>query len=209
MDGNLGLRSEDAAPRSNAPLDSGWPKRVRTRQEARLVGPVLCRFLYNPAKEPTQPSQNRLVRSALRQHAVILPASCSASNSIAPRAASASLGTASAPSFWCFRPARSYVPGQNQQKSHPATRGQVCWSCPPPVAPQLRRGADPSLNNPTCSLHAMPACYTFASLELRILLATLRERPAHVSVPSQHLLFGACNQIGIMPQDRHTGIETG
>ena len=40
-----------------------------------------------------------------------MPASCSASNSIAPRAASANLGTASAPSFRCFRPARSYAQG--------------------------------------------------------------------------------------------------
>ena len=32
--------------------------------------------------------------------------------SIAPRAASACLGTVSAPLFWCFRPARNYAPGQ-------------------------------------------------------------------------------------------------
>ena len=103
-DGNLGLRAEDAAPRSFAPRDSGRPKRVRTRREVRLVGPALCRLLYNPAKEPTQGSQTSLDRSAPRLHAVLVPASRSASNSIAPRAASASLGTASAPSFRCFRP---------------------------------------------------------------------------------------------------------
>ena len=99
MDGNLGLRAEDAAPRGNAPRDSGRPERVRTRLEARLVGPALCRFLCNPAKEPTQASRSRLVRSALRQHVAILPASRSASNIIASRAASASLGTASASFF--------------------------------------------------------------------------------------------------------------
>ena len=97
IDGNLGLRAEDAAPRSNAPRDSGRPERVCTRQGARLVGPALCRLRCNPAKEPTQASPTRLVRSALRQHVAILPASRSASNSIAPRAASPSLGTAAAP----------------------------------------------------------------------------------------------------------------
>ena len=111
------------------------------------------------------------------------------SNSIAPRTASPSLGTASAPSFWCFRPARSYAPGHTCGNRIPATRGQVCWSCPLPVAPQLCRGADPSLNNQTCSLCATPACWIFASLELRILLATLREQPAHVSVPPHYLFF--------------------
>ena len=58
-------------------------------------------------------------------------------------------------------------------------------------------------------LLATPACCTFANFELRILLATLREQPAHVSVPSEHLVFGASDQLGIMPQGRHTGIETG
>ena len=126
MDGNLVLRVEDAAPRSIAPRDSGRPERVRTREEVRLVGPALCRLLYNPAKEPTQTSQTRLACSALRQHAVLLPTSRSTSNSIAPRAASSSLGTASAPSFWCFRPARSYAPGHTYGNRIPATRGQVC-----------------------------------------------------------------------------------
>ena len=120
---------------------------------------------------------------------VLLPASRSASSSIAPRAASTSLGTAFAPSVWCFRPAGSYAPGHTFVNRIPPTRGQVCWSCPLPVAPQLCRGADPSLNNQTCSLRATPACCTCASLELRILLATLREQPVHDSVSSQHLLF--------------------
>ena len=118
MDGNLGLRAEDTAPRSNAPRDSGRQERVRPRQAARLVGPALCRLLCSPAKELTQASPTRLVRSALRQHVENLPASRSASNSIAPRAASASLGTASAPFscfrpawIWCFRPAWNYAPG--------------------------------------------------------------------------------------------------
>ena len=95
MDDNLGLRAEYAAPRSNAPHDSGRPERTRTRQEARLVGPALCRLLCNPAKEPTQAPPTRLIRSALRQHVASLPASRSASNNTAPRTASASLGTAS------------------------------------------------------------------------------------------------------------------
>ena len=193
IDGNLGLRAEDAAPRSNAPRDSGRQKRVRTRQEARLVGPALCRLLCNLVKEPTQASPTILFRSVLRQHVVLLPASRSASNSIAPRAASASLGTASAPSFWCFRPARSYAPGHTYWNRIAATRGQVCWSCPLPVAPQLGRGADPSLNKQTCSLRATPARCTFASLELRNLLAPLRfssRSPRHTGGTRQVLTCG-------------------
>ena len=95
MDGNFGLRAEDAAPRSFAPRDSGRPNRVRTRREVRLAGPALCQLLCNPAEEPTQASTTRPARSA--QHVVILPASRFASHSIAPRTASASPGTASAP----------------------------------------------------------------------------------------------------------------
>ena len=68
MYGNLGLREEDTAPRCNAPRDSGRPERVRTIQEARLVGPALCRLLYNPVKEPTQASPTRLVRYTLRRN---------------------------------------------------------------------------------------------------------------------------------------------
>ena len=48
------------------------------------------------------------------------------------------------------------------------TRGPACWSCTLPVETQLRKGADPSLNNQTCSLRDTPACCTFASLVLRI-----------------------------------------
>ena len=48
------------------------------------------------------------------------------------------------------------------------TRGQACWSCTLPVETQLRKGADPSLNNQACSLRGTPACCTFASLVLRI-----------------------------------------
>ena len=77
MDGNFGLRAEDAASRSFAPRDLGRPIRVRTRREVRLAG-----------------------------------------------------------------------------------------LSPLPVALQPRRGADPSLNNQTCSLRAKPACC--ARLALRI-----------------------------------------
>ena len=78
MDGNLGLRAEDAAPRSSASRDSGRPERVRTRQEARLVGAALRQLLRNSEDEPTQALIPRLVCSALRQHGVRLPASRSA-----------------------------------------------------------------------------------------------------------------------------------
>ena len=88
VDGNLELRAEDAAPRSNAPRDSGRPERVLTRQEARPVGPTLRQLLRNSAEEPTQASIARLVRSALRQHVAKLPASRSTFTSAALRTAS-------------------------------------------------------------------------------------------------------------------------
>ena len=72
-------------------------ERVRPRQEARLVCPAFCQLSRNSAEEPTQTSTARLVRSALHQLAANLPASRSAFTSITPRAASASLGTATAP----------------------------------------------------------------------------------------------------------------
>ena len=168
MDGNFGLRAEDAAPRSFAPCDSGRPNRVRTRRKVRLAGPALCQMLCNSAEEPTQASTTKPVRSALRQHAVILPASRLASHRIAPRAASASPGTAFAPPFWCLRPAWSYAPGHTYGNRTPATRGEAFWSCPLPVAQQPRGGADPNLNKRTCSLRATPACSPIASLVLCI-----------------------------------------
>ena len=77
------------------------------------------------------------------------------------------------------------------------TRGQACWSCPPPVALQPRGGADPSLNNQTCSLRAKPACCGFVRLAL------------HISQPRYRLctIFGASDQFGDMPQGIRTGIE--
>ena len=97
LDDNLGLRAEDAAPRSDAARDSGRSERIRPRQEARRVGPALCRLPRNPAEELTQASTTRLVRSALRQHVANLPASRPAFTSIAPRAASTRPGAASVP----------------------------------------------------------------------------------------------------------------
>ena len=86
------------------------------------------------------------------------------------------------------------------------TRGQACWSCPLPVALQPRGGADPSLNNQTCSLRAKPTCCDFARLELRI--------SQHRSASSKHkpryrlcITFGAPDQFGDMPQGIRTGIE--
>ena len=67
MDGNPGLRDEDAAPRRNALRDSGEPRRVYPKQEARLVGPALRQLLHNSAEEPTQASTTRLICSVLRQ----------------------------------------------------------------------------------------------------------------------------------------------
>ena len=78
LDDHAGLRAEDAAPRSNAPRDSGRPRRVQPRQEARFADPALCQLSRNSAEEPAQASSTRLVRSALRQHVANLSASRSA-----------------------------------------------------------------------------------------------------------------------------------
>ena len=110
MDGAFGLRAEDAAPRIFARRDSGRPIRVRTRREVRPADPALCPLRCNLAEELIRASTNRPARSALSQHAVTLPASRFASNSIAPQAARASPGTASAPSS-VPRPVRRYAPG--------------------------------------------------------------------------------------------------
>ena len=40
------------------------------------------------------------------------------------------------------------------------------------------------------------------------LTASLREQPAQASVPPLHLLFGASDQLGVMPQGIHAGIES-
>ena len=84
MDGNFGLRAEDAAPGGFAPRDSGWPIRVRTRRVVRLDGSAPCTLRCNPAEELTRVSKTRRARSALSQHAVALTASRFASHSIAP-----------------------------------------------------------------------------------------------------------------------------
>ena len=118
MDGNLGLRAEDAAPRSNAPRDSGRPERVLTRQEARPVGPTLRQLLRNSAEEPTQASTTRLVRSALRQHVANLPASPPAFTNIAPGEPALASVLPLYP-FWCFRPVRNYAQGHAYLNQYP------------------------------------------------------------------------------------------
>ena len=96
MEDNLGLRAEDPSPRSDAPRDFRTAARVRPRQEARLVYRALSQLILAQLRgEPARASIARLVRSALRQLVAILSASRSAFISIAPRAASASLDTAS------------------------------------------------------------------------------------------------------------------
>ena len=40
------------------------------------------------------------------------------------------------------------------------------------------------------------------------LTALLREQPAQASIPPLHLLFGASDQLGAMPQGIHTGLES-
>ena len=71
-----------------------------------------------PRRSRPKPYQPDLFVPRYASMLQILPASRFASNSIAPRAANASLGTTSAPFWcfrpawiWCFRPAWNYAPG--------------------------------------------------------------------------------------------------
>ena len=91
MDSNFGLRAEDAAPRSFAPHDSGrGPSTPETRGQA--CWSCFLPVALQPSRGAIQASTTGPARSALSQHAVTLPASCFASHSIAPQAASASPG---------------------------------------------------------------------------------------------------------------------
>ena len=165
MNGNFGLRTEDAAPRSFAPRDSGRPIRVRTRREVRLDGPALRQLPCNPAEELIRASTTRPARPALSQHAVTLPASRFASHSIAPQAASASPGTASAPSL--VLPTSSELrPRAHVRDSNPCEIRQGFLVLPPASCSATRRGPDLSLHKQTCSLRATPACSPLASFVL-------------------------------------------
>ena len=138
MNGNFGLRAEDAAPWSFAPSHSGRPIRVRTRREVRPADPAHCPLRYNLAEELIRASTNRPARSALCQHAVTLPASRFASHSIASQAASASPGTASAPSS--VPPTSSEIcPRAHVRESNRCEKRRSFFSCPLSVAQQPRR----------------------------------------------------------------------
>ena len=78
---------------------------------------------------------------------------------------------------------------------------------PLPVALH-RRGADPSLNNQTCSLRAKPACCDFARLALLISQHRSASSKRKPRSPLQHFVFGTPDRLGIMPQGRHTGMKT-
>ena len=114
MDGNLGLRAKDAAPRSNAPRDSGRPKRVRTRQEARLGFPALLPVAMQ-RREGADPSLTNQTCS-LRP----TPACCTFASlafrilqtPLRDQPAQVSVGIASAPFLGGLRRVRNYPPGQ-------------------------------------------------------------------------------------------------
>ena len=165
MDGNFGLRAEDAAPRSFAPqpLRTADRSTHETRGQACWCCPLPVAL--QPRRGAIRASTTRPARSAQSQHAVTLPASRFASHSIAPQAASACPGTASAPSL-VIPTSSEYSPGHTCGNRTPAKRGEAFWSCPLPVAQHPRRGADPSLNKQTCSLRATPVCSPIASLGL-------------------------------------------
>ena len=80
------------------------------RKEARLLGPALCQLVaQQPAAEPTQASTNRHSHASLQS--TCQPRALHMTR-IASRPARACLGTAQHLFFRCFRPARTWAPGQ-------------------------------------------------------------------------------------------------
>ena len=77
------------------------------------------------------------------------------------------------------------------------TRGQACWSRTLPVAIQPREGADPSLTNQTCSLHAPSQ---FCQPHAPHLTASLREQPVQASVPRRHLFLALPTSSHLCPR---------
>ena len=83
-------------------------------------------------------------------------------------------------------------------------RSSLLILAPLPVALQLRRGADPTLNNQTCSLRAKPACCDFASLALRISQHRSASSKREPRSPSQHFFLvhptglALCSKAGIL-----------
>ena len=135
---------------------------------------------YNPAKEPTQASQTRLVRSALRQHAVILPASRFASHSIAPRAASASPGTASAPSFMVLPTSSELCPRAYVRESNPYDKSRSFLVLPSASCSATPQRSRPKPQQPDMFAPSHASLLSIASLVLCIRLASLRVQPEHV-----------------------------
>ena len=203
LNGNFGLRVEDAAPRSFAPRDSGRPIRVRTRREVRPAGPALCPLRCNPAEELIRASTARPARSVLSQHAVILPASRFASHSIAPQAASASPGTASARSL--VLPTSSEIcPRAYVRESNPCEKRRgflVLPSASCSATPQRSR-PKPQQTDSHASLQS--TCQPRALHMTRIASRTARACLGTASAPS--FFFGVSDPLGILPQGRHTGM---
>ena len=205
MDGNFGLRAEDAAPRSFAPSDSGRPIRVRPRREVRLAGLALCPLRCNPPQrsDPSLINQTCSLRAK--------PACCCDFASLALRISqhrSARSKRTPVPPLhhlWCLRPARNYFPGHPHGKRTPAKRGEASWSCPLPVAQQP--AAEPTQASTNRHSHAslQSTCQPRALHMTRI-----ASRPARACLgTAQHLFFfGASDPPGLGPQGRHTGIKT-
>ena len=204
MDGNFVQYADDAAPRSFAPRHSGRPNRVRTRREVRLDGPALCQLLCNPAEEPTQASTTRPARSAPSQHAVILPASRFASHSIAPQAASASPGTASAPSL-VLSTSSDLCPRAYVWESNPCDKRRGFL-----VLPSASCSATPQRSRPKPQQPDMfaPSHASLLSIcQPRALhLTSIAPRAARACLGTvSEPLFGASDRLGIVPRGRHTG----
>ena len=162
MDGNFGLRAEDAAPRSFDPSDSGRPIRVRPRREVRLAGLALCPLRCNPPQKSDLSLNNQTcslrAKPACRDFASLalrISQHRSASSKRTPRYR---LCTIFGP------PTRSELfPRAFAREANPCERGEASWSCPLPVAPQP--AAEPTQASTDI---ATPACSPLASLGLCI-----------------------------------------
>ena len=161
----------------------------------------LCPLRCNPAEELIQASTNRPARSALSQHAVTLPASGFASHSIAPQAASACPGTASAPSL--VLPTSS----AHVRESDPCEKRRgflVLPSASCSATPQRSRRKPPQTDMFAPGHASLQSnCQPRALHMTSIASGTAR---ACLGTDSAPLSFGASDPLGIMPQGRHTGM---
>ena len=139
--------------------------------------------------------------------AVTLPASRFASYSIPPQAASASPGSASAPSL-VLPTSAEICPRGHAGESDPCEKRRGIL-----VLPSASCSANPQRSRPKppqTDMFAPGHASLQSNCQPRALHMTsfASRTPEHVSVLSQHFCFCASDPLGIIPQGRHTGMKT-